>query len=71
MTLRWVMHSGDATQWKHLPGVGKATIRKCVSEHNPSLCLFVGFPNVGKSSVINSLKQEWICNVGISMGLTR
>lgn len=54
-----------------MPGVGKATIRKCVSEHNPSLCLFVGFPNVGKSSVINSLKQEWICNVGISMGLTR
>nr|AAO19472.1 nucleostemin [Mus musculus] len=31
----------------------------------------IGFPNVGKSSVINSLKQEWICNVGISMGLTR
>lgn len=31
----------------------------------------VGFPNVGKSSIINSLKQEQICNVGISMGLTR
>ncbi|GAB1298677.1 Guanine nucleotide-binding protein-like 3 [Apodemus speciosus] len=31
----------------------------------------VGFPNVGKSSIINSLKQEWICNVGVSMGLTR
>ena len=32
---------------------------------------FVGFPNVGKSSVINSLKQEQICSVGVSMGLTR
>ena len=31
----------------------------------------VGFPNVGKSSVINSLKQEQICSVGVSMGLTR
>ncbi|XP_008511334.1 guanine nucleotide-binding protein-like 3 isoform X2 [Equus przewalskii] len=31
----------------------------------------VGFPNVGKSSIINSLKQERICNVGVSMGLTR
>ncbi|XP_049632150.1 guanine nucleotide-binding protein-like 3 [Suncus etruscus] len=31
----------------------------------------VGFPNVGKSSVINSLKQEQICPVGVSMGLTR
>ncbi|KAM6177196.1 guanine nucleotide-binding protein-like 3 isoform 2-T2 [Erethizon dorsatum] len=31
----------------------------------------IGFPNVGKSSIINSLKQEQICNVGISMGLTR
>ncbi|XP_048211824.1 guanine nucleotide-binding protein-like 3 isoform X2 [Perognathus longimembris pacificus] len=31
----------------------------------------IGFPNVGKSSIINSLKQEWICNVGIAMGLTR
>ncbi|KAF4023980.1 hypothetical protein G4228_015771 [Cervus hanglu yarkandensis] len=31
----------------------------------------IGFPNVGKSSVINSLKQEQICSVGVSMGLTR
>nr|KAF6420387.1 G protein nucleolar 3 [Molossus molossus] len=31
----------------------------------------IGFPNVGKSSIINSLKQEQICNVGVSMGLTR
>lgn len=31
----------------------------------------IGFPNVGKSSIINSLKQEWICNVGVPMGLTR
>ncbi|EHB07808.1 Guanine nucleotide-binding protein-like 3 [Heterocephalus glaber] len=31
----------------------------------------IGFSNVGKSSIINSLKQERIRNVGISMGLTR
>lgn len=31
----------------------------------------IGFPNVGKSSIINSLKQEPVCPVGISMGLTR
>lgn len=31
----------------------------------------IGFPNVGKSSIINSLKQEQVCNVGVSMGLTR
>ncbi|XP_004411524.1 PREDICTED: guanine nucleotide-binding protein-like 3 [Odobenus rosmarus divergens] len=31
----------------------------------------IGFPNVGKSSIINNLKQERICNVGVSMGLTR
>uniref|UniRef100_A0A8C5LD12 Guanine nucleotide-binding protein-like 3 n=1 Tax=Jaculus jaculus TaxID=51337 RepID=A0A8C5LD12_JACJA len=31
----------------------------------------IGFPNVGKSSIINSLKQERICSVGVPMGLTR
>ncbi|XP_075403613.1 guanine nucleotide-binding protein-like 3 isoform X2 [Tenrec ecaudatus] len=31
----------------------------------------VGFPNVGKSSVINSLTREQSCAVGVSMGLTR
>ncbi|KAM9592994.1 guanine nucleotide-binding protein-like 3 [Trichechus inunguis] len=31
----------------------------------------IGFPNVGKSSIINSLKQERTCSVGVSMGLTR
>ncbi|XP_003495330.1 guanine nucleotide-binding protein-like 3 isoform X2 [Cricetulus griseus] len=31
----------------------------------------IGFPNVGKSSIINSLKQERICTVGVPMGLTR
>jgi ribosome biogenesis GTPase A len=42
------------------------------SPHNAlSKFSFIGFPNVGKSSIINSLKQEWICNVGVSMGLTR
>ena len=31
----------------------------------------IGFPNVGKSSVINSLKRTKVCNVGSTPGLTK
>uniref|UniRef100_T1ILS6 Guanine nucleotide-binding protein-like 3 homolog n=1 Tax=Strigamia maritima TaxID=126957 RepID=T1ILS6_STRMM len=31
----------------------------------------VGFPNVGKSSVINSLKRTRVCNVGATPGITK
>ncbi|XP_068951593.1 guanine nucleotide-binding protein-like 3 [Petaurus breviceps papuanus] len=31
----------------------------------------IGFPNVGKSSLINSLKQAYVCPTGPAMGLTR
>ncbi|NXS17340.1 GNL3 protein, partial [Mystacornis crossleyi] len=31
----------------------------------------VGFPNVGKSSVINSLKGKRACNVGLARGVTK
>ncbi|XP_030758665.1 guanine nucleotide-binding protein-like 3 homolog [Sitophilus oryzae] len=31
----------------------------------------VGLPNVGKSSVINSLKRSRVCNVGASPGITK
>ncbi|KAI8913542.1 P-loop containing nucleoside triphosphate hydrolase protein [Gorgonomyces haynaldii] len=31
----------------------------------------VGFPNVGKSSVINSLKRSKVCNVGSTPGVTK
>ncbi|XP_052425233.1 guanine nucleotide-binding protein-like 3 [Carassius gibelio] len=31
----------------------------------------VGFPNVGKSSIINSLKEVRVCHVGVQRGLTR
>lgn len=31
----------------------------------------VGFPNVGKSSVINSLKRQRCCNVGATPGITK
>lgn len=30
-----------------------------------------GFPNVGKSSVVNSLKEARVCNVGPMRGLTK
>src|SRR6266498_3734083 len=31
----------------------------------------IGFPNVGKSSVINSLKRSKVCGVGATPGLTK
>ncbi|NXP13507.1 GNL3 protein, partial [Thinocorus orbignyianus] len=31
----------------------------------------VGFPNVGKSSIINSLKEVRACNVGLTRGVTK
>jgi len=31
----------------------------------------IGFPNVGKSSVINSLKRSKVCNVGSTPGVTK
>ncbi|NWH67880.1 GNL3 protein, partial [Geococcyx californianus] len=31
----------------------------------------VGFPNVGKSSIINSLKGARVCNVGLTRGVTK
>ncbi|XP_074139607.1 guanine nucleotide-binding protein-like 3 isoform X1 [Sminthopsis crassicaudata] len=31
----------------------------------------IGFPNVGKSSVINSLKEAYVCHTGPAMGLTK
>lgn len=31
----------------------------------------VGLPNVGKSSILNSLKRNYVCNVGPTPGLTR
>ncbi|TPX65462.1 hypothetical protein SpCBS45565_g05124 [Spizellomyces sp. 'palustris'] len=31
----------------------------------------IGFPNVGKSSVINSLKRSRVCNVGATPGVTK
>jgi len=31
----------------------------------------IGFPNVGKSSLINSLKRSRVANVGATPGMTR
>ncbi|XP_047632450.1 guanine nucleotide-binding protein-like 3 isoform X1 [Phacochoerus africanus] len=55
---------GKESLWKLLGGFQEI--------YGKAICVgVIGFPNVGKSSIINSLKQEWICNVGVSMGLTR
>lgn len=34
-------------------------------------CTILGIPNVGKSSVVNSLKRNQVCNVGATPGLTK
>jgi len=31
----------------------------------------IGFPNVGKSSLINSLKRSKVCGVGATPGFTK
>ena len=35
------------------------------------VCVCAGFPNTGKSSVINSLKRSKACNVGCTPGMTK
>jgi nuclear GTP-binding protein len=37
----------------------------------PSKNVFLGFPNVGKSSVINSLKRSQACETGSMPGITK
>ncbi|XP_012920852.1 guanine nucleotide-binding protein-like 3 isoform X1 [Heterocephalus glaber] len=65
-----------AVSFKHKVCFGKEGLLKLLGGFQETLGKpiqvgVIGFPNVGKSSIINSLKQERICNVGISMGLTR
>lgn len=36
-----------------------------------SMSLTAGFPNVGKSSLINSLKRSRACNTGATPGITK
>jgi GTP-binding protein EngB required for normal cell division len=35
------------------------------------LYFIIGLPNVGKSSIINSLKRSRACNVGATPGVTK
>ncbi|XP_050997420.1 guanine nucleotide-binding protein-like 3 [Acomys russatus] len=55
---------GREALWKLLEGFQQS----CGKEIQVGV---IGFPNVGKSSIINSLRRELICSVGIPMGLTR
>ncbi|NXP75524.1 GNL3 protein, partial [Ramphastos sulfuratus] len=41
------------------------------SQNRPIQVGVVGFPNVGKSSIINSLKGIRACNVGVARGVTK
>ncbi|XP_006876092.1 PREDICTED: guanine nucleotide-binding protein-like 3 [Chrysochloris asiatica] len=65
-----------AAQFKSTVCFGKKGLMKLLrgfqETSGKAICVgVIGFPNVGKSSIINSLKQEQICSVGVSMGLTR
>lgn len=42
-----------------------------LNESLAHLILPSGFPNVGKSSIINSIREAIVCNVGIQRGTTK
>ncbi|XP_068013996.1 guanine nucleotide-binding protein-like 3 [Melanerpes formicivorus] len=55
---------------------GSKCLLKLLQEHvrtqnRPIQVGVVGFPNVGKSSIINSLKGVRACNVGVARGVTK
>ncbi|NXI39444.1 GNL3 protein, partial [Galbula dea] len=55
---------------------GSSCLLKLLQEHGktqnrPIQVGVVGFPNVGKSSIINSLKGVRACNVGLTRGVTK
>ncbi|XP_064012632.1 guanine nucleotide-binding protein-like 3 [Pogoniulus pusillus] len=55
---------------------GSKSLLKLLQEHvktqnRPIQVGVVGFPNVGKSSIINSLKGVRACNVGVARGVTK
>ncbi|XP_020827181.1 guanine nucleotide-binding protein-like 3 [Phascolarctos cinereus] len=56
-----------------LGGKGLLTLLSdfCKTQNKAIRVGVIGFPNVGKSSIINSLKQAYVCHTGPAMGLTR
>ncbi|XP_071611794.1 guanine nucleotide-binding protein-like 3 [Heliangelus exortis] len=60
----------------NIESFGSKCLLKLLQEHvktqnKPIQIGVVGFPNVGKSSIINSLKGVRACNVGLTRGVTK
>uniref|UniRef100_A0A672VBN4 Guanine nucleotide-binding protein-like 3 n=1 Tax=Strigops habroptila TaxID=2489341 RepID=A0A672VBN4_STRHB len=63
-------------QLSHTECLGTKCLLKILQEYGKTLNKaiqvgVVGFPNVGKSSIINSLKGARACNVGLTRGVTK
>ncbi|KAE8612920.1 hypothetical protein XENTR_v10013042 [Xenopus tropicalis] len=69
-----VPNTADLCTENRCPG-GQVLLRilhsLCPSQSDAIKVGVIGFANVGKSSVINSLKQSHVCNVGPTKGTTR
>lgn len=78
---RLKQHAGDAVGGKNSAAsacFGAAPLLSLLGNYSRSLDIrtgikvgVVGYPNVGKSSIINSLKRSRVCGVGASAGFTK
>lgn len=75
---KFALESGPVSMEQSSVCLGSEALMKMLGNYSRSLSLktsitvgVVGLPNVGKSSVINSLKRSRVCNVGSVAGITK